>query len=606
MKDIHTMLGRSNLTPRERFILLIQNDVRNHRTGKEVLTAADKAALENWHAHTNTEAREWNQFNEGWQYTGRMGLEAEFFFNDAQTAHLQVRPIIMELLKYPLHREIRRMVEGIKGVKKVSAVQAIEIIGKQRAVKLQEGMDFEYSVYRLAFERLSAEDRTRFIELYPDIKTDHQYLDQEEIIAHLLNGKEELGAAAKEKLADLIASRAYNAFAKEYQLFHYFACIPLAEVARHFLKSKEINISGKPLAQNQEADDTDDYTHKQIQKAVEQYAQEHNITVETILKEGFIHWYDAEGFAYTPLVVSDDKTLFERWLKTKAAARAELQGLVDTKVLQIRERTPKETHKEKLYSKGLYDGELASAQKALELLQLPLEEKGELDEKKVFETFSDKVITGESLYDFVSDLEFVRDFKERVDEYDPNLGLVYADDDPEHKGEHLDQELLICPVNSKGELGFFSTYGMSLRRLEISLESIVFFKEERKDGKTHIKFKNKEVEIMFRGSREAFIAGYAKLLAHKELVKRLSAIYETDMGFRVDELLMRLDAWIEGHNEGLSTAQKPTQYKNMEINENKIVSVIDPTLFIDKNAIAPDQAVIEEHTEKLKKIFGNF
>ena len=68
----------------------------------------------------------------------------------------------------------------------------------------------------------------------------------------------------------------------------------------------------------------------------------------------------------------------------------------------------KETHKEKLYSKGLYDGELASAQKALELLQLPLEEKGELDEKKVFETFSEQSNHGESLYDFVSDLEFVR------------------------------------------------------------------------------------------------------------------------------------------------------------------------------------------------------
>lgn len=607
-KQLQNLLSKGNLTPREKFILLIQNDVQAHRTGKEVLTPGDKAALENWKAQTNAEAQEWNTYNEGWKYSGRMGIETELYFHDAQAAHLQVRPIIMELLKYPLHREIRLMVENIKDIKKVSAADAIAIIGKQKAVKLQEGMDFEYAVYQRAWERMGEADQKRLLDLYCDAKSDHQYLDQEEIIAHLLDGKERLTKAAKKKLAELIASRSYNAYAKEYQLYHYFACIPLAEVARYFLKDKGVSISGKQLAQNQEADDEDDVTHREIQKAVLQYAQKHDTTVEAILKEGFVRWYDAEGFAYTPLIVSDDKELFLRWLKSKAEARVELQGLVDSGALQVRLRAPRETHDEKLHSKGIYESELKLARKALEQVGLVNPEKGEMYEKRAFETFSDRVITGESLYAFAGDFAFVKDFKERADEYDPNLGLVYADDDPEHKGEHLDQELLVCPTTgeSKEEFGFFSMFGFSMRRLELSLESIVFFKEEKEGGKTYLKFKNKEVEKMFRESRQSFIEGYAKVLALKVLTDKLSALYETDLSFRVNELIARLDKWMEGHNEALDVAQRPATYKRIEMNEDKIVSEIDSTLYIDKNTITPDLAVIEEHTKKLKEIFWDF
>ncbi|OGC86644.1 hypothetical protein A2949_00085 [Candidatus Adlerbacteria bacterium RIFCSPLOWO2_01_FULL_54_21b] len=605
MKNIHTMLDRSNLTPREKFLLLIQNDIEAHKTGKEVLTAADKVALENWQAHTNEEAREWNTLNDGWRYSGRLGIEGELHYHDAQAAHLQVRPIIMELLKYPLHREMRVMVENLKDIKKVTPAQAAEVVAKQRAVKMQDGMDYEYMVYRLAFERLSEQDRARMEELYADVTTDHQYLDQEEIIAHLLNGKETLTKAAKEKLAELIAGRSYNAFAKEHQLFHYFACIPLAEVARHFLAWKGVSVGGKLLAKDQGADDADMHTHKEIHKATEQYAKEHGVTIEELLKEGFMHWYDTEGFAYTPLIVSDDKELFMRWLKTKAAMRTELEQLISAGTLTIRARTPQETHKEKLYSKALYDGELATAQMAYEFMNFTFE-KGEIDEKKAFETFSDRVITGESLYAWQTDLKFVQDFKERVDEYDPNLGLVYADDDPEHKGEHLDRELLICPVDSKGEIAVFSQYGLSLMRLERSFESVTFFKEERKGGKNHLKFKSKEVEHMFRDSHQQFIDGYSKLLAIKEITKKLSAIYETDMTFRLTILFARLDGWIEAHNEALDTAQKGARYKYMGEDEAKVVSEIDPTLYIDKDTISPDHSVVEEHTKKLKNIFYNF
>jgi hypothetical protein len=484
MRNISNMLHKGNLSARERYILLIQNDVHKAKTGKEVLTEADKDALENWKATNDFEAREWNRLNEGWKHTGRMELEAEFIYKDAQVAYLSQLPIIMKLLYYPGLREMRQSIETLERIKKVTIQEAVEIAAKQKAVKMKEGMDFEYAVYQLAFERLDPEDRKRFNELYADIETDHQYLDQEEIIAHLYNGKTELSDSAKEKLAELIAEKCYNKFAKEYQLFHYFACIPLVEVAKHFLRSKGVEVKGKPLSKNQEADDEDSVTHSDVTYAMEAYATEHNITIPTMLKQGFFIGLE-KGILeeYTPLVLSNDVELLNRWLAVKVEARNILQRHIDDGELVIRGRTAQESRKSMLYGKGLYDGELETARRILEDSGIEVTEKGELDEKVAFETFDGNIITGESFYALKADYEFVKKFKGRVDEYDPNLGIVYADDDPEQKGEHLDQELLICGLNNKGEANIFSLYGMSMYKLSILAERNTFFKDEIEDVK---------------------------------------------------------------------------------------------------------------------------
>jgi len=83
----------------------------------------------------------------------------------------------------------------------------------------------------------SIEDKaSNTIDLYPDIETDHTYLDQEEIIASLLEKNGTLTQKNKEKLATPIASSAYNAFAKEYQLSNTLPVSPMAEVTRGNLR----------------------------------------------------------------------------------------------------------------------------------------------------------------------------------------------------------------------------------------------------------------------------------------------------------------------------------------------------------------------------------
>lgn len=575
MKSLTTLLQNGNLTPKERYLLLVHNDMNKYRTGTNILSEADKRALENWHAKTSSEAQEWNRYNEGWKYSGRMDLEGEFIFLNAQTEHFRKQPIIFNLLFYPFHREMRGWMKRIKQIKKVDVKKASEIAEKQRSVKLKDGLDFDYAVYQLAFESLHEEDKKKFTELYGDVEFDHQYLDQEETIADLFDGEDELTKEAKEKLAVYVSEIAYNFHAKAYQLYHYFACIPLAEVARQFLIDKGIFVSGKLLAKNQESDNEDDRTHKNIQEAIEHYAKDNKITVEAILKEGCLKWLDGDLFEqYRPLVISNEKELLERWLKTKIKAEATLKKLISRGELKAFEIRPQ-------------DG-------IVETIDINSEPEGI------------RVITGESLYNFTGDYKFVRDFKKRVDEYEPNLGIVYENDDPDQNSEHLDQELLICGLNDKNEANIFSMFGLSISRLENIFESMIFFKETERNGETFLEFDDDKLEKTFMEETKDLVDGYADLLAFKKLFDKLSEIYEIDLAYRVKQSLKQLENYIDRHNEALAetSGQRHGEIDdNWIINRGKILKIKE-NLLIDKEKIVPDMGAVDEHMIKLKEILG--
>lgn len=607
-KNISNLLARGNLTPREKFLLLIHNDIQRGKTGKDALTEADKAALENWRASTNEEAREWNQLNEGWRLSGRMTLEAELHYKDAQVAHLSQLPFILSLLMYPADRRAGFCIENLKRIKKVTIEQAVEIARKQKEIKIKEGMDFDYAVYQLAFEFLDPEGRERLNELYADIEFDHQYLDQEEIIANLYGDKDELSEKSKEKLADLVAEQSYNRFAKEYQLFHYFACIPLLEVARYFLKNRGIEIEGDPMAKNQEVRDGDEDVHDTVTKAMQKYAEKHGTTIKAMLRDSCRRWLD-NGLLndYTPLITtSDDAELLKRWFRSKIKAKKTLLKHISSGKLVLRDRTDEESRKEKLWSKGLYDREFASAKMILENLNLELSMKGELDEKRAFETFNNKVITGESICAFDSTYAFVNDFKKRAATYDPNLGLVYAENDPDRKGEHLDQELLICDMTPDGRPGVFSQHNMSVTMLSGLLRTQTLFEEYRKDGRLFLRFKSDDFAKRFAERRQMLIDGYAFLLGFEAVLKKLSSIYETDTTEHISGRLAALREDIEQHNRAVRIAtntDEESKKSETHFLQGEAPILFEDDLTIDIDTIKPDPKTVVEQEVKLKEIF---
>ena len=608
-KNISSLLQKGNLTPKERYLLLIQNDVIRETTGKEPLTEADKKGLESWQPKTNEETREWNKYNEGWKLSGRAGIETEFIYFQTLANHHRKSFINMSLNFYPLYRDAKQLIKTLEKIKVVDIKEAIEITNKQRDQKLKDGLGFNYAIYELAFESLSKDLKKNILALYPDAETETDYLDEQKIIADLFNGKDKLTKEAKEKLAELVASKSYNAYAKEYQFYHYFACIPILEVARRWATEKGLKPTrkyservketlgevAKKVKMSEDEAKGRLFLEDELKDILDNYARDNKTTVETILKEVCLKWLDEDLFEqHTPLVICE-KELLNKWLKTKDEAKATLKKLIDKGELKVRERTAGETRQDTFISE--------------------LKEQ-ELHKRVLGKQYaSNKIITGESLYSSFNkdNYEFIKDFKERADEYNANLGLVYADDDPEHKGDNLDREFLIADKNKLGELKIFSIFGITTQRLKTIFEATQFIKETKKDGEVILDFNNEKIKKIFKDIRESLIDGYAKLLAFEEMFKRLSKIYEIDLAFLISKRLKDVGNFIDQHNDALSTAtgqklhggEDNVKMESWFIEPKEVLKMKDD-LFIDKDKILPDIETKELWTQKFSDIFTEF
>jgi len=603
-KNISSLLQKGNLTPKQRYLLIIQNDVAKARTGKEILTEADIKGLEGWHAQTNEEAREWNKYNEGWKLSGRAGIDAEFIYAETKAEHFRKNIMATELAIYPFYRERLNALQALKKIKVVDINEAIAITKKQREQKLKDGLDFDYAIYELAFESLSDEIRKDILILDQEAEYEPSYLEDEETIADLLNGKEELTKEAKEKYAELVADRSYNKYAKEYQLHGAFASLPIMDLAKKWAKDKGIKPRPKDYERLEKTEgrllkevglNADEKTKDKIyaeikkkegiqsfmdeefkeywaleenlKKILEDYARDNKTTIKEIIKATCLKWLD-EGLLineYSPLFNSEEKDtysgdtkhphkeIFKEWLKSKAEARATLQKLID---------------------------------------------KGELK-------IANAIITGESLYNFKGDFKFIKEFKERVDRYDVNLGLVYADDDPEQKGDNLDRELLIAEKDKDGKPAIVSIFGMSLRKIESVRPH--YFKEVEKNSETYLEFKDEDIEKAFKDTRQSLIDGYAKLLAFSEIFKKLDKIYETDLtSFTITPKIKQVSEFIDLHNEFLDTALEDITGFGVGFGlkyEKPLKTKED--LFINKDRIAPDFNTTEEYGKKFYEILGD-
>ena len=616
-KNISSLLQRGNLTPRERYILLIQNDIaeaqdavkKGQGKGKGFLSEADKEGLVNWQAKTNEEAREWNKYNEGWKLGGRAGIEAEMLFEQTLAENYRKNIVATELAIYPFYREHLNALQALKKIKVVDINEAVAITKKQRDQKLKNGIDFDYAIHQLAFEGLSDEIRKDILILDEEAEYEPSYLEDEETIANLLNGKEELDKEAKEKYAELVASRSYNEFAKEYQLHGAFASLPIMDIAKKWAKDKGIKprqkdyewlekikggLKRKGLEKKFEQDikqksDEEWLLEENLKEILEDYARDNKTTIKKILKETLLKWLE-DGLPYPPLVISEDKKtygedtklphneLFKEWLKAKAEARATLQKLIDKGELKVREQTPDETGQDRLFERG----------------------------REKFLKHSDKVITGESLYSFKGDFEFIKEFKERVERYDANAGLIYADDDPEHTGDNLDRELLIAESDKDGKVNVISIFGRAIDTIERHFETTRYFKETTKDGETYLEFKSEGIKEAFTSAVESIKDGYAKLLAFSEIFKKLNKIYEAETDHLLKQRLGQVSEFIDQHNFYLDNALEDLAGFGVGFGLYKKPLKTRANLYIEKEKIAPHKETLAEWKQRFSEVFNDF
>lgn len=578
MKNLTNALQKGNLTPKERVLLLVHNAIKEETTGKGILSEAERHVLsDGWQPINNEQIREYNRYNKAWRTVGFAELDAQTTFLETQSFYFQEKVATSHLHLYPFFNDAKQWLKRLDTILPVDTKRAFEIVGKQRQVKLKDGIGYEYAVYQLAYELAGKQTQEDLKLLYDEVAHDHIYLDQEEALYNLTKDKKTLTQTDKEKLAGMIVKSGYNKFAKEWQLTQGYASIPLWEIGERWLDKRGIQpteltngvekyvLEGarKQVERAKGAEISPEQALKQFtaensNNLLQEYAISHNTTVEDELKAVVLDWID-DGLLtdYEPIYKStsiqthngDTKQthniLFKKWLEAKSQAREILEGLIKEGRLQR-------------------DGEN---------------------------------ITGESLYNYTGDYAFIKDFKESVARYDANLGIVYADDDPEHKGQHLDRELLICDVDSEGKIKPFSMFDMARDHLQGYFNVMGLVTEKEENGEHVIEFKHENYNELVKNTTELLKKNYATLLSFKAIFDRLSKTYRIDVAYKINRWIDEVEGFIDDHNEAIQSA---TEHRFYEIGGNKKVRIKEDW-YIDKEKIKAQPS-----HERVKGYFKEF
>ncbi len=466
-KNITSILQRGNITPKKRVLLLVADEVSKERDGKELLTEADRHALsEGWTPKDNSEVKEYNLYNEGRRNIAFGELDAQTTYLSATNGFLRASKYISYILfKNRFTKETKTIKEGIAnraidsliGKYDIETIKntiegealkdqltkgkpAIILEGEANEIALNNklnkhnealnlvlgylGLELDYTIYLYAFELAGEQLQKDLLALYPDAKTERSYLEQEEIIYNLFNGKDKLTQEAKEKLAELIADECFNKHSGEWSFSGYFADIPLLEVLEKWGRDNNA-IAKKPEDLTKHLKDSKEYKNegeegadlfnairKDLTPKLTDYAKTHNTTIRELLKETILKWLDEDLLdKHQPLFKSDEKVtcnkqdtklthkeLFNKWLEVKAKATETIQGLIDKGELK--------TEKRKRDFKGF--------KKHLEKITGDKTEQTGQDEPI---TKPETIITGESLYNLKGNFSFVKDLREQAEDF---------------------------------------------------------------------------------------------------------------------------------------------------------------------------------------------
>jgi hypothetical protein len=465
-KNITRLLQKGNIKPKDRVLLLVADDVSRERDDKALLTEADKYSLsEGWTPKDNNEVKEYNLYNEGRRNIAFGELDAQTTYLNATVGFLRASKYISYILfKNRFTKETKTIKEGIAnraidsliGKYDIETIKdtiegealkdeitkgkpAIILEGEANEIALNNklnkhnealnlvlgylGLELDYTIYLYAFELAGEQLQKDLLALYPDAKTERSYLEQEEIIYNLFNGKDKLSQTDKEKLAELIADECFNKYSGEWSFSGYFADIPLFEVLEKWGRDNNA-IAKKPEDLTKHLKDCKEYKNegeevadlfnaikKDLTPKLTAYAKENKREIKDIITETILKWLNEDLLdEYTPLFNSDKKAtcneqdtklkhkeLFKKWLDVKAEATKIIQGLIDKGELKT-ERKIRE-------------------HKRLKNLYLKLAQETGQDRQDTPITETKTIITGESLYNLKGDFNFVKDLREQAEDF---------------------------------------------------------------------------------------------------------------------------------------------------------------------------------------------
>jgi hypothetical protein len=525
---------------------MMANSVSKRKEGNGFLTEADITALsEGWTPKNNNEVDEFNRYNNSWRLIGYAELDAQSIYLTARTQFLTLGTLLRDFEIYPIYREIRQALDELAKIRRVDAKEAVEIISRQRQEKLKGGYEFTQAIYELTFEFIGKEYQKKLLKLDEEIATERNYLEEEQELAELYQAKD------FETIAERMSEICYNRYTKKRLVDTSYACIPLWEVARRYAKENNL-----PYKENTEDEDIKlarmgkPTSQDILAEILIKHAQDKKTTIEEIIKTACLKWIN-EGLLekdHKPLVICEPG-LFNKWIKTKEKAKEVLQDLIDKKELEV---------------------------------------KGE-------------ILTGDSLYNSNLKYKFITWYKQYVDLYEPDLGIV------EGKGEdYFDRELLIA--NKK----FFSKSAIHLKIARQFFNGLSEVKETEENGKIRLDLKKgtRDTKGVFLKVRNMFVETYESLLTFEDLFKKLSKFYGMDLTHKISQFVAECKEDIELFNSTLLVALRGEGLPFSEhYKEDKTKTYIDKRLLINVKKIdiwkiKPDNEIVELYNKELANTLG--
>lgn len=535
MKNLIAIMRDGDLQPKERVMLQVHNRVAKDRTGKEILTKSEIHALgEGWQPRDNEQVHKYNRYLNGANLIGSATLDAQTTYLGATNSLLRAGGII----DMAVAKDGKDILDFCKRLNKEDfAIKESPL----DLVLRNSGLELERAIYQYAFENLSEDLRKDILALYPDARTERQYLDHEEAIATAFNGKTKLTGEVKEKLADLIVGSLYNKhagllrklndsseFSADYFFSGYYGELPAFEIlSKWALYNNQFPEKAEDLLQHipegkeygnesEEVSDLFESIRKELAPKLADYAEKRKRDVGEILKETLVRWMDEGLFTkdFTPIWNSNGKEtcngvdtklphkeVFKEWLKAKRKAEQTIYGLIDTGELTIEDRV--ETI-----------GRFRNAEK---VFTQPL-----------------RLITGESLYHLAGDYSFAVDYKKQADDLAGLGGLIVF----------------------LRERGFLKQYAVLLKFLELFTRFSKFY----------------EVDLTY------------------QIVGQIAA-FKSDVEMLNSEIVVLRDILLQASYE----KHKATF----------LIEVLVEDILMDLNLVTPDQSGADRYFKEFEKNFGD-
>jgi hypothetical protein len=534
-QDLSAILKKADLTPRERALLLIKDAIEKDRTGKEILTPKDKASISTYWKPDTSEEAE--IFN---KYTEAWRL-AGFAELDAQTTYLQAVINIKNILPIRLYIALTPVISNLE-----FALHTIDPRGfvtskeAERIKKLQrEGWLKEgESLWRVVygFAYSTIDAETKKV-------FEQCFGDDIKTEGSILENDAELTELLKAEKLEEIAEGIGK---------HRFSYLNLEAPI------EEILINNYKLKLDLTPDEEENWLYRYDAKheAINDYAQSKGKTVEELYSETAMEWISEGGLKndeWTPLGITHPQVI-KKWDEHLKKTEAKVEDLIKQGILK--------TDKDK---------------------------KGEV------------IVTGESLYNLPTDYanDYSKHYRQRVDEYTPDVGFVID----EKTGEHLDRDLII--LDDEHRLSMLKAgWDIGRKALEQLQLTKVVGEKQIGDKPTVIELRE-YAQLIITVQRRKFKESYAKLLAMLDLYEKLSKVFEVDVSYKIKDWVTDLQTEATEFNKAMDSLLEGSGWGRRKSMKRK-EKAFKENYYIDfENAKIPDgDDFIKTYEQNFEAVLG--